>query len=72
MTSSLNLVARLGTGPLQGAAALIDRGFRLHNIAVRNAARAVASDRVAARLRAEAHASLADAVPTRELSLVGA
>ena len=72
MTSSVSLVTRVGLGSVQAAVALLDRGLRLQDIAVRNAARAVASDRVAARLRAEALASLSEALPARGLSLVGA
>jgi hypothetical protein len=73
MTSSLARVSRFSVDSLQGAVVLLDRGLRLHDAALRNAARAVASDRVAARLRADAAASLATAQPDlHELTLVGA
>jgi hypothetical protein len=72
MTSSLSRVARIYTESFQGAVVLLDRGLRLQDMAVRNAARSVASDRVAARLRADAAASLAAAAERPELSVVGA
>jgi hypothetical protein len=68
-------IARLGAGSLARAVVLIDRGLRLHEVAVRNAARAVASDRVAARSRADAAAAVlanAELAGPRELVLVGA
>jgi hypothetical protein len=80
MTSSLLRVVRLSAVPLQSTVMLLDRRMGLQDIALRNAARAVASDRVAARLRADAAASLAASVapampavprPSRELTLVG-
>jgi hypothetical protein len=72
MTSSLARVARLSTVSLQRAVVLFDKGFRLQDVAVRNAAHAVAADRVSARLRAAAEASLAEAAARAELTVVGA
>jgi hypothetical protein len=72
MTSSLDRFARLTTVSLQGAVVLFDRGLGLHDVALRNAARAVASDRVAARLREVAAASLAEAAARPDLTVVGA
>ncbi|MBV9870501.1 MAG: hypothetical protein JO214_07750 [Frankiaceae bacterium] len=75
MTSSFGSLSSLGLISLQRAVVVIDRGFALNHNALRNAARAVASDRVAARLRADAAAVMAaqPAVERRvDLSLVGA
>jgi hypothetical protein len=76
MTSSLNRTVRFGVDSLRGAVVILDRGLRLQDVAVRNAARAVAAERVAARLRAEAAAALPATLPATaerpELSLVGA
>jgi hypothetical protein len=57
---------------LQGAVVLFDRGFRLHDVALRNAAQSVAADRVTARLRADAATTLAEAAARPELTVVGA
>jgi hypothetical protein len=74
MAASLSFMARLSADSLHGVAGVLDRGLRLQHVAVRNAARAVAADRVAAILRADAAAALAasESAPARELSLVGA
>jgi hypothetical protein len=72
MTPSFDRLARLSVTSLQGAVVLVDRGFRLHDVAVRNAARAVAADRVSARLREIAANSIAEAATRPELSVVSA
>jgi hypothetical protein len=74
MTASLGTVLRLGTRSAQQTLVVLDRGLRLQHTAVRNAASAVVSDRVSARLRADAAAVLAAETSTRanELTLVGA
>jgi hypothetical protein len=73
MAGSLAILTRLGDDSLHGVAAVIDRGLRLNNGAVRNAARAVTQDRVNARARAEATAALSGLVASpREFSLRGA
>jgi hypothetical protein len=66
MTSSISLMQRF--------VVVVDRGLRLQDAAVRNAAKAVAADRVAALVRADAAAVVAaqPAVQARELTLVGA
>jgi hypothetical protein len=66
MTSSISLMQRV--------VVVVDRGLRLQDAAVRNAAKAVAADRVAALVRADAAAVVAaqPAVQGRELALVGA
>jgi hypothetical protein len=58
MTLSISQLTRVGTGSLHGAVAVIDRGLGLQSTALRNAARAVAADRAAARLRADVEATL--------------
>jgi hypothetical protein len=67
MTSSLDLLQRL--------VSVVDRGLRLQDVAVRNAAKAVAADRVSALVRADAAAVVAGAAQPapqgRELTLVG-
>jgi hypothetical protein len=72
MTASLRVVVRLGAQSVQGTLVALDRGLNLQHTAVRNAARAVASDRVAALMRADAAAVVAAQSAVRELSLVGA
>jgi len=76
MTSTLTGAVRYGVDSLRGAVIILDRGLRLQDVAVRNAARAVAAERVAARLRAEAAAALPASLPATaerpELSVVGA
>jgi hypothetical protein len=74
MTSSISLAGRIGAGSLQRVVSVVDRGLRLQDVAVRNAAKAVAADRVAALVRADAAAVVAaqSAPQERELTLVGA
>jgi hypothetical protein len=74
MTASLGTALRFGTRSAQRTLVMLDRGLRLQHVAVRNAAAAVASDRVSARLRADAAAVMAAAQPARanELTFVGA
>jgi hypothetical protein len=72
MTPSLRTVTRLGSQSVQGTLVMLDRGLGLQHTALRNAARSVASDRVAAIMRADAAAAVAAQSRVRELSLVGA
>jgi hypothetical protein len=58
MTTSSAFVTRVSAESFHGVAAVIDRSLRLHDGAVRNAARAVVSDRVSARARADATAAV--------------
>lgn len=66
MTSSISLMQRF--------VVVVDRGLRLQDVAVRNAAKAVAADRVAALVRADAAAVVTahTVAQPRELTLVGA
>jgi hypothetical protein len=71
MASSFGSLPSFGITSIQRAVVVLDRGLGLNHTALRNAARAVASDRVAARMRADAVAAPA-ADPARDLELVSA
>jgi hypothetical protein len=73
-TASFGTALRAGRRSAQRTVVRLDRGLRLQQVALRNAASAVASDRVSARLRADAAAAIAAQEPVRanELTLVGA
>jgi hypothetical protein len=65
MAISSAFVIRFGAESFHGVAAVIDRSLRLHDGAVRNAARAVVSDRVSARARADAAAAMESGASAR-------
>jgi hypothetical protein len=64
MTSSIWSLPGFGRASVQRAVVVLDRGLGLNQAAVRNASRAVAADRVAAIMRADAAAVIA-AQPVR-------